>query len=987
MHARSSAPQNPYTLATSDGSRDAAPGLSRAIDLNALLAGNGTMGPGQYGPSVLFLQQLLLALAFRAPETGIYEQQTERAVAQFQATQSLPRTGTVDARTLRLLEAMGALPAAPASKKAATAPTIEDLRSAPAGTRKAAELTQAALYRQSAPNAAAEAPLPSAEAPVAPALALEAPRAAAVPATTEAELAVYREKKEKIADLGLRIGEQEVKAAQDDLNSRGFIARMFLPEETKKRKEALETRYLPELRAKKSEYETAKRLGAPQAELDQKLDRYFSASTETREFVKGSLSTERAQFEKADENLGTTIKVARGVRDVSLGTAAALASGGTSLAVTGAVVAGGAVVKTASDEAAHRVEGHASSAGEIATSMVKNTAGLAVDAAGGTAFKALGAAAQAGRIGVTGFAAGAGATGVVSGATKRGINGEEILDARAMVADGLTGAVTGGVAQKLAPAIQELGAGARVLANGTVGAASGAGAQVASNAINGRELHEGVLEATVAGAGTGVVMGASTQRSRGPETLEVVEAVPANARHVTPVERLALPEAPAPLALTEAPAPARATVATPGEPPPLPAQPPPLPAQPPPLPATAKTVVPATEPPPLPAAAKAPAPAPAQPPPLPRMPRTPELERFYQNEANVQFNDAAERILTRAGIQVGPTELGSGSAAEASIPKNLRRRAIEEGNAAVKQRLAELEKAPNPIEVVARETEVAHTQAALHELLDQHPSLSRLKGPDGQLRLEDLPTDLAHQVRTAASNNANTVRANYGQPLAEPLPPPADPRSSFERAAAAHDLEAQDQAFLRAYNLSQEKTPGQVAAGEKAGMAAVKRYQTKNPDPSATFDRAIDAESVRAFRAELARAAQTDRRLMPELKTASPMDVELLGRLSPEVRVRALSASNEAAQAFAAKFGLAEAPPLAAQPPPLPAQPPPLPAQPPPLPAEARGRASFSDAVRQLNRQLYGVDVSPSLDPAKWGENLSKMFQAMTGARVNNTRA
>lgn len=964
MHARSPAPMNPYSLASSD----LPPGLRPAVDLSALLEG-ATLGQGQYGPSVLYVQRLLLALALRAPESGVYEQQTARAVRQFQETQAMQPTGTVDARTLRLLEAMGLSPAAPAPRAAATTPSIEELRSQPAGTRKAAELAQAALYRQSAPAEAAATAEPHATAPTA----------------SEAEVAAYREKKEKMANLGLRIAEQEVTAANEDLNSRGFIARLFLPEETKKRKEALETRYLPELRAKKEDYETAKRLGAPQAELDQKLDRYFSASTEARTYVRGSLSTERAQFEKADENLGTTIKVARGVRDVSLGTAAALASGGTSLAVTGAVVAGGAVVKTASDEAANRVEGHASSAGEIATSMVKNTAGLAVDAAGGTAFRAMGAAAQAGRIGVTGFAAGAGATGVVSGAAKRGINGEEVLDARALVTDGLTGAVTGGVGQKLAPAIQELGAGARIVANGTIGAASGAGAQVASNAIAGRELGDGVLEAGVAGAGTGVVMGAVTQpqRGRAPEALEVVDALPAHARNVTPVERPALPEM---RALNEAPAPARPAAAPPplpAEPPPLPASatkaaPPPLPAEPPPLPASAKKAAPPplpAEPPPLPPSAKkaAPPPLPAEPPPLPRAPRSPELERFYQNEANVQFNDAAERILTRAGIKVSPTELGSGSAAEATIPKNIRRRAIDEGNAAVQERMAALAKAPSPIEVVARETEATHTQAALRELLDHHPSLGRLKGPDGQLRVEDLPADLAHQVRTTASNSANVVRANYGQPLTEAQPPPLDQRPRLERAAAAYELEAQDQAFLRAYNRSQEKTPGQVAAGERAGLAAVKRYQAKHPDAVASFDRAVDAEATRAFRAELARAAQTDRRLMPALKEASPMDVELLARLTPEVRVRALSASHEAAQAFTAKYA--------------PAEPPPLPAAPPPLPTEAQRPSGLAETIRQLNRQIYGVDVTPSLDPTRWGENLSKMFQAMTGARVNNTRA
>jgi hypothetical protein len=446
---------------------------------------------------VLVLQQLLAALGLASPLSSVYCALTLASMQQFQRQHGLPPSGLVDARGLRSLEAAAGAAASPmAPRQLPVAPTAE----APAGSFKAG------VYALSSRRRAAEDQSPA----VAPAIVAEP--AAAAP-SADADGAAYRVKKARTADLNLKLATRELEATTQELQSRGLVARIFFPEETRHRRDVLANQLLPELRAREAEYRTAQRLGAPEAELDAKLDRYFSASIEAREFVKSSLDTERGQFAQTDKALERTIDTTRVVRDVSLGTAAALSTGGGAL-LAGGVVLGGAAVKTASNEAERRVvTGEASTAGELVTGLAKNGAGLAVDAAGGATFRALGAAAQAGRVGLTGFAAGAGATSVVGGATKRAIDGGDALDGRALLTDALTGAVTGGASQRWAPAVSHLGQGARAAAEGTLGAASGAGAQALSNAVHGRELTEGLGEAALVGAGTGVVVGAPSRRA------------------------------------------------------------------------------------------------------------------------------------------------------------------------------------------------------------------------------------------------------------------------------------------------------------------------------------------------------------------------------------------------------------------------------------------------------------------------------------------
>src|SRR5581483_519668 len=219
------------------------------------------------------------------------------------------------------------------------------------------------------------------------------------------------------------------------------------------------------------------------------------------------------------------------VRDTSLTALATMASGGTSLAVTAGVVAGGAALKTGSQESALRVEGQGRDAKGIAKQYLQNTVGLAADAAGGTAGKALTTAAKAGQISqatalagratvnvvtgagkraadgkdafdlkavgadaVGGLAGGtadafksrsvaaylgsSAASGIAGGAAKRAIAGEKIFDARAMVADGITGAGGAAVGQKLAPGIEKLKPAAGLAASTAAGSAVAAGSQV-----------------------------------------------------------------------------------------------------------------------------------------------------------------------------------------------------------------------------------------------------------------------------------------------------------------------------------------------------------------------------------------------------------------------------------------------------------------------------------------------------------------------------
>jgi len=148
------------------------------------------------------------------------------------------------------------------------------------------------------------------------------------------------------------------------------------------------------------------------------------------------------------------------------------------------------------------------SLGELGTKLARNTGGLLVDAGGGVAAKGIGMAARAGNIGLGTVAAASSGTAIVTGAAKRGINGQEVFDARSMLVDGTVGAVTGGLGQKIAPAMSALGTGSRAVASGTIGAVSGAGAQVAGNWATDRSLGEGVGDAAIGGAFAGTAAGA-----------------------------------------------------------------------------------------------------------------------------------------------------------------------------------------------------------------------------------------------------------------------------------------------------------------------------------------------------------------------------------------------------------------------------------------------------------------------------------------------
>jgi len=366
---------------------------------------NGMLiGLGQFGPSVLMLQQLLAALSYASPMSGIYDPATMAAMQRFQGERGFTANGQVDARTLRMLETLGGAARAPRA------------RVQPGSLPRTAG--------QSMPRAAGgETPAGGIKAGV---LAIQPrqPKAVATAEVADAPSNAYLEKKEKSADLALRHAERELDATTQELGSLGIIAKITFPGETKVRREKLANQYLPELRAARSEYQTAKNLGVPATELEAKLDRYFSKSVETREFVKGSLDTERGQFAQTDKTLDRAGKTARVVRDVSLGTAAALSTGGGALLV-GGVVAGGAVVKTASDEADKRIStGQASSVGELAQSTFVNAAGLTVDAAAGGVFRGVTSLARAGQIGTGAVAAASGVTAATSGVVKRALDGD-----------------------------------------------------------------------------------------------------------------------------------------------------------------------------------------------------------------------------------------------------------------------------------------------------------------------------------------------------------------------------------------------------------------------------------------------------------------------------------------------------------------------------------------------------------------------------------
>ncbi len=405
------------------------------------------------------------------------------------------------------------LPAAPTplastAAPAAAVPGAARAAAAPGAARAAAAPGAARADR--APGAAFDyAALPAApRAGTAPALGTPAPagttRAGELTRADEA-----RNQKLRSADQALRMAEREVVATRATIRDRSFFERLSAPPEAQRRVDALERERLPALRAARDELQAATRAGAPQAELDAQTERYLARADDTRDFIRGSVARENGQLERSAAVSGQAASGARVVRDVGFSTVAALASGGTSLGVTALAVGGGALAKTASDEAADRVEGKGSKgAGEVAGKLVRNTAGLVVDAAGGAAAKGVTVVAQSGAIGVRGVAVASSATAVATGAAKRGIQGQDMLDGRAMLVDGTVGLVTGGVGQKLAPAMAGLGTGTRAAASGALGAASGAGAQVAGNWATGRALGDGVGEAALGGGFGGLASGA-----------------------------------------------------------------------------------------------------------------------------------------------------------------------------------------------------------------------------------------------------------------------------------------------------------------------------------------------------------------------------------------------------------------------------------------------------------------------------------------------
>ena len=129
--------RTPYAALASLAALERSPAY--APDFRAIYAGQASLGPGQYGPSVAQLQALLAALGYFGPPTGSYCGNTEAAVHQFQSARSLA-PGLVDARTLRSLEQAAQLSRQSAPRALTTAPTPEALRATPEGTLKAAVL-------------------------------------------------------------------------------------------------------------------------------------------------------------------------------------------------------------------------------------------------------------------------------------------------------------------------------------------------------------------------------------------------------------------------------------------------------------------------------------------------------------------------------------------------------------------------------------------------------------------------------------------------------------------------------------------------------------------------------------------------------------------------------------------------------------------------------------------------------------------------------
>ena len=820
-----------YSLAAIDRGQGYAP------DFRAIYAGQACMGPGQYGPSVVQLQVLLAALGYFGQPSGNYCGLTESAVHQFQGARTMP-PGFVDARTLRSLEQAVQMSRQSAPRAVTAAPTPEVLRSAPEGTIKAALLENRERFeRREGPVEAAAIVAPPEPIPVvdssSPVVGGTNPPAGPLNAQE------LRQKKERLADKNLAFAERELRSTKNELQDRGVLDRMFLPEETKARAKKLEDQVLPELRTTREEYQTSKRLGAPEAEVDAKLERYLSASIGARETIRGSLKKEGQQGEDAIRNIDTSMKVTKTVRDVAATSAVAIASGGTSVAVTGGLVAGGAVLKTASDEASKRQLGEGSTAGEIAGSLVKNTAGLTVDAAGGAGLKVLGGATK----GAT-FVAGAAGVGTATGAAKRGINGEEILDGKAMLSDAVGGGLTAGVGTAAAPAIAKLGEGGKLAAQAAIGASTGAGAQVGSNAIHGRELSEGVVEATITGGGAGLVMGAAMPKAAAQPKPPVAEAKP------------------------------------------------------PPLPVIAEAK------PPVIAEAKPPVIAEAKPPPLPATARvsTP-AQRYIDERASQAFNDAATRVFKQHGIEAEGSVLGT--AAERKIPAKIRKEAERAGTQSMEEEIALRSKEANPLGRGADEAEAKAQKQVFDDAARTDRRVLLARDADGNYDLAKLPKSLREAGTQAADEGRADFLANYGAgrdrpPLLPgkqaPILEQAADRWAADQANRAYDG-AQERVLRAAVKNGEIKSPALPAKLVKAGDEALAKTAPKIEDPMKGFMEAADRAELRGFQRELERAAQKSRRLLPLARGAKPTP-ETLEQLPPELRDAAVAAGAKARRDF-----------------------------------------------------------------------------------------
>ncbi|MFO0727533.1 MAG: hypothetical protein U1E65_27395 [Myxococcota bacterium] len=809
-----------------------------------------------------------------------------------------------------------------------SAPTQAQLEAAPAGTIKAGILENAKRWegaKEPGP-APTPAPLPPTEAPPSP----EAVRA----------------KKERMADKNLAFAERELASSKGELKDRGALDRMFAPKETKARAQNLEDDVIPKLRTARDEYRAAKAAGAPEAEVSAKLDHYLERSLGARESIRGSLKKEGEQSEASIQHLDTSMKVTKTVRDVAATSAVALASGGTSLAVTGGLVAGGAVLKTASDEAAKRELGTGSSTGELAQAMAKNTLGLGVDAAGGAGLKAVGAAAKGAR-----FVAGAASIQAASGAAKRGINGENVLDAKAIAADAIGGGLTAGLGQAAAPAITKLGAGGRALANAGVGAGSGAAAQVGANAIEGRDLTEGVAEAALTGAGTGVVMGAATEHA----PAKAVELTPARAVEPPPLPHV---EAKPPLV-----------------PPPLPH----VEAKPLAVPPRIADVVakPPLVPPPLPRVEAKPAAVPPRiadveakpalvPPPLPKRTLT-EGEAEYIHDLSMRaYRQSADAVLKEHGY--APRSIRTEEGAQGIDPA-----VLEKARAAGAEHAAETVRAFANTEHPLAFDAANHERAATREYL-QHASRNDrriLFAQDGHggFDLEKLPPRLQREARAVGDEAREHFLARYGAGRDRPPPLPADlatqEADTVDRWAAERATQAYDRA--RAKALRTAKTEGETdpaaakAKADEAGRDAAQRWMKNTPDLEQGFHDTLDRAEIRAFQQEVQRAAARNRRLMP-LGKGTPTE-ETLARLPPEVRQRALDAGLRARMELMERYSTPNQNLPSAVPPRM---------VPPPLPRTAP--QGFAETIRAMNKQMFGVDAAPTLDPSKMVENLARMW-------------